>query len=214
MAGEVLKLNAAYMPIGIISWQEAVDLWSKKKAEVLDTYEDKILHTGNRFSKPDYIGVNDNFIHSIYDSRLDSWKTALEMPAVIRLLEFVNPKKDIRFFESFTRQNVFERDHGKCMYCGCAVTRNKFTFDHVIPKSRGGKTIWQNIVCCCLKCNSKKDNKTPEEAGMKLIQKPFAPVLAKDFNSGIIRRMKGMSRVINNKKWRNFIYWNVELQTD
>ena len=214
MAGEVLKLNAAYMPIGIINWEEAVDLWSKNKAEVLDTYEDRILHTGTRYSEPDYIGVNDTFIHSIYDANLDSWKTAMQMPAVIRLLSFVNPKKDIRFFESFTRQNVYERDGGKCMYCGDSVSRNKFTFDHVIPKSRGGKTIWQNIVCSCLPCNSKKDNKTPTEAGMKLIQRPFAPVLAEDFNSGIIQRMKGMDRVINNKKWCDWLYWNIELKHD
>ena len=210
---ECLKLNAAYMPIGIISWQEAVDLWAKNKAEIVDTYEDRILHTGNRFVKPEF-GVNENFIRSIYDEKLESWKTAMEMPAVIRLFSFVNPKKDVRFFESFTRQNVYERDHGKCMYCGEEVSRNKFTFDHVIPKSRGGKTTWNNIVCCCLKCNSKKDNKTPEEAGMKLIQRPYAPILAEDFNSGIVKKLKGMSRVMNNKKWSSWIYWNVELETD
>lgn len=213
MAGEVLKLNSAYMPVDIIDWEEAVDLWTKKKAEILDTYEDRILHTGNRFEKPEF-GVNDTFIRSIYDEKLESWKTAMEMPAVIRLLDFVSPKKQIKFFESFTRQNVYYRDGGKCMYCGEPVSRNSFTFDHVIPKSRGGKTVWQNIVCCCLQCNAKKDNKTPREAGMKLIQKPYAPLIANDFNTGILNRMKGMSRIINNKKWSDWIYWNVELKQD
>jgi len=213
MAGEVLKLNSAYMPVGIIDWEEAVDLWTKKKVEILDTYEDRILHTGNRFEKPEF-GVNDTFVRSIYDEKLESWKTAIEMPAVIRLLDFVNPKKQIRFFEAFTRQNVYYRDGGKCMYCEKPVSRNSFTFDHVIPKSRGGKTVWQNIVCCCLQCNAKKDNKTPSEAGMKLIHKPYAPLIANDFNSGILNRMKGMSRVINNKKWADYIYWNVELKQD
>jgi 5-methylcytosine-specific restriction endonuclease McrA len=213
MSFECLKLNKSYMPVDIVDWQTAIELWSKNKAEVLETYEDKILHTGTRFTKPEF-GVNDNFIHAIYDEKLDSWKTAMEMPAVIRIFEFVNPKKEIQFFESFTRQNVYDRDEGRCMYCGEPVSRNKFTFDHVIPKSRGGKTSWQNIVCSCLKCNSKKDNRTPAEAGMKLIQKPYAPLIAGDFNSGILNRMKKLSKVINNKKWRNFIYWNVELQTD
>lgn len=213
MTGEVLKLNSAYMPLEIISWQVAVELWTKNKAEILDTYEDRILHTGNQFVKPKY-GVNDTFIHSLYDEKLESWKTAMEMPAVIRLLDFVSPKKHIKFFESFTRQNVYDRDGGKCMYCGEHVSRNKFTFDHVIPKSRGGKTTWQNIVVSCLKCNSKKDNKTAEEAGMKLIQKPFAPLVAADFNSGIINRMKGMSRIVNNQKWCDWIYWSVELKED
>lgn len=213
MAGEVLTLNAAYMPVGVIDWDVAITLWFKGKAEILDTYEDKILHTGNHFVKPEY-SANDKFVSSFYDERLDSWKTAIEMPAVIRLLEFVNPKKHISFFESFTRQNVYERDGGKCMYCGKEVSRNKFTFDHVIPKSRGGKTNWQNIVACCLKCNSKKDNRTPSEAGMTLIKQPFAPKVANDFNSGILNRLKGMSRIINNKKWADYLYWNVELKSD
>lgn len=213
MAGEVLKLNSAYMPVDIIDWEEAVDLWTKKKAEILDTYEDRILHTGNRFEKPEF-GVNDTFVRSIYDEKLESWKTAIEMPAVIRLLDFINPKKQIRFFESFTRQNVYDRDGGKCMYCGEKISRAQFTFDHVIPKSRGGKTVWQNIVVSCLKCNSKKDNRTPSEAGMKLIQKPFAPLIADDFNSGILNRLKKMSRVVNNNKWAAWVYWNVELKQE
>ena len=213
MAGEVLALNAAYMPVDVIDWDVAVTLWHKGKAEVLDTYEDKILHTGWQFTRPKF-GVNEKFVKSTWDDRLESWKTAIEMPAVIRLLDFVNPKKQISFFESFTRQNVYDRDGGKCMYCGKEVSRNKFTFDHVIPKSRGGKTNWQNIVCCCLKCNSKKDNRTPAEAGMTLIQKPYAPLIADDFNSGILNRMRGMSRIINNKKWTDWIYWNVELKSD
>jgi len=213
MGGEVLKLNAAYMPIDIIDWEEAVTLWKCQKAEVLETYEDRLLHTGLRFTKPD-IGVNDTFVHTSYDVNLDSWKTAMEMPAVIRLIEFVSPKRDVRFYQPFTRQNVYARDGGKCVYCDTPVSRNKFTFDHVIPKSRGGKTVWQNIVCSCLKCNAKKGNKTPAEAGMTLKRKPIAPLLAEDFNSGIINRLRSMTRVINNKKWRDWIYWNVELQTD
>lgn len=211
MAGEVLKLNAAYMPVDIVDWKEAITLWASNKAEIISTYEDKLLHTGNRFSKPDF-GSAERFMRSVWDENLESWHTAMEMPAVIRLFEFVAPKKNIKFFESFTRHNVYERDGGKCMYCREAVSRNKFTFDHVIPKSRGGKTNWQNIVCCCLKCNSKKDNRTPEEAGMKLIRKPYAPVLADDFNSGVIKRLKGISRIWNNQKWADWIYWNVELK--
>ena len=211
MSGEVLKLNKSYMPVDIISWQEAVTLWSANKAEIISTYEDRLLHTGNRFTKPDF-GAAERFMRATYDHNLESWRTVMQMPAVIRLFDFVAPMKQIKFFESFTRQNVFERDGGKCMYCGEPVSRNKFTFDHVIPKSRSGKTNWSNIVCCCLKCNSKKDNRTPEEAGMKLIRKPYAPVIADNFNSGVIKRLKGISKVLNNQKWRDWIYWNVELE--
>lgn len=210
MIGEVLKLNAAYMPVDIVDWKEAITLWALNKAEIISTYEDKLLHTGNRFERPDF-GAAEQFMRAIWDEKLESWKTVIEMPAVIRLFEFVSPKKQLKFFESFTRQNVYERDGGKCMYCGCEVSRNKFTFDHVIPKSRGGKTKWQNIVCACLKCNSKKDNRTPEEAGMKLIKKPFAPIIANDFNSGVIKKLKKLPIIFNNEKWISYLYWNVEL---
>jgi len=211
MSQECLKLNSAYMPVDIIDWEEAVTLWTAKKAEIVSTYEDRLLHTGNRFTKPEF-GAAERFMRATYDHNLESWKTVIEMPAVIRLFEFIAPKRHIKFFESFTRQNVYERDGGKCMYCGQEVSRNKFTFDHVIPKSRGGHTNWNNIVCCCLKCNSKKDNRTPEEAGMRLIKKPFAPVIADNFNSGMIKRLKGISRIFNNQKWLSYVYWNVELK--
>ena len=88
------------------------------------------------------------------------------------------------------------------------------TFDHVKPRSKGGLTSWNNIVCSCYKCNSKKSNRTPEEAGMKLRKKPFAPLLADNFNDGIMGRMKGMKRVLNNEKWKQWIYWNVEMESD
>jgi hypothetical protein len=213
MSGEVLQLNTAYMPVGIINWQDAITLWAKGKAEILNTYSDKLLHTGNSRRKPVY-GTNDNFIHTKYDKNLDSWKTAFEMPAVIRLLEFVNPPKEVQFYKPFTRKNVYERDGGRCQYCGCKVSLNGFSFDHVLAKSRGGKTSWTNIVCCCIKCNTKKNNMTPSEANMKLIQKPYAPLIAEDFNSGVMNRLKGISKIINKKEWQDYIYWQVELKDD
>lgn len=213
MGGEVLKLNKSYMPIEIIDWTEAITLWASNKAEIISTYDDRILHTGNHFVIPQMY-KNKSYIQSIYDEKLESWKTAMNMPSVIRLLTFTSPKKHLKFFESFTRENIYQRDHGICQYCGTPVSRNKFTYDHVIPKSRGGRTSWDNIVACCLPCNSKKDNRTPQEANMKLIQKPYAPILANDYNSAVIKRLKGISRVWNNSHWAQYIYWNVELQQD
>lgn len=213
MACEVLKLNVAYMPVGIIDWTEAITLWASNKAEIISTYEDKLLHTGNKFTKPEY-GNAERFMKVIWDDNLESWKTVMEMPAVIRLFSFVQPKKELKFFESFTRHNVYERDGGKCVYCGEQVSLNKFTYDHVIPKSRGGKTNWQNIVVSCLKCNSKKDNKTPEEAHMKIRQKPFAPIFADNYIDSVIKRLKNIPSVFNNQKWFDYLYWSVELKQD
>jgi len=195
MGGEVLKLNKSYMPIEIIDWTEAITLWASNKAEIISTYQDRIVHTGNHFVIPQMY-KNKSYIQSIYDEKLESFKTAMNMPSVIRLFTFVQPSKHMKFFQSFTRENIYLRDNGKCQYCGIPVSRNKF------------------IVCCCLPCNSKKDNRTLQEAGMKLIQKPYAPKIADSYNEAMIKKLKGISRVWNNSHWRQYIYWNVELQQD
>jgi len=92
-------------------------------------------------------------------------------PRVIRLLNYVNlPYRKL----SPTKRNIFKRDNFTCMYC---PGKKDLTLDHVQPKSRGGKDTWKNLVASCSKCNNKKDNKTPQEAGMKLRKMPTAPSL-------------------------------------
>ena len=96
--------------------------------------------------------------------------TTYKRPTIIRLVNwiYVPHKKQM----PLTRHNIYKRDGHQCMYC---PSTKKLTLDHVLPKSRGGKNTWENLVACCAKCNSKKDNKTPSEAGMKLRFKPFVP---------------------------------------
>jgi len=193
---QVLKLNAAYVPIGLCSWQDAMIDWCNGKIEILETYEDKILHAG-------------------YDRHLETFKTAMEMPAVVRLTGFIAPKKKhLKFYQPFTRKNIYVRDAGKCQFCGSKLSMKEMTLDHVMPKSRGGHTNWTNIVCACVKCNSKKADRTPTEAGMKLRKKPFAPKVADNYLDGCIKRLKAIPSVVDNKKWREYIYWNVEIQSD
>ena len=193
MNGQVLKLNAAYMPLEIVSWKDAIIDWMNGKVEILEEYEDKILHHG-------------------YDRHLDTFKGAMKMPAVIRLLHFVKPNKSVKFYQSFTRRNVYERDKGKCQYCGCKVSLKEMTYDHVHPQSKGGETTWKNIVCSCFECNKKKGDKSLKEAGMKLINKPYAPKLAEDYHGGMLARLKRMKNITDNEKWLNYLYWNVELK--
>jgi len=103
----------------------------------------------------------DRFLHTITHT--------YHYPTVIRLYKYVHrPYKNV----VMTRQNIFKRDHGVCQYCG---SRERLTIDHVVPKSRGGKSIWDNLVTACQRCNSLKGDQTPEEAGMHLRQKPFKP---------------------------------------
>lgn len=93
------------------------------------------------------------------------------LPTVIRLMNFINiPYRGI---VSFSKKNVFRRDNHTCQYCG----RNEveLTIDHVIPKSRGGNTSWENVVVACLECNLKKGNRTPREVGIRLLKRPYTP---------------------------------------
>ena len=94
----------------------------------------------------------------------------VEMPTVLRLNHHVRrPTPVLRV----SRKSIFARDHHSCQYCG----RRKvpLTIDHVVPRERGGGTDWGNLVCCCTKCNNQKGNRTPEEARMHLVRKPFRP---------------------------------------
>lgn len=104
------------------------------------------------------------------------------MPTVIRLHRYISlPYKGVML----TRQNIFKRDNHHCQYCG---TTEDLTLDHVLPKSRGGKTNWDNLATACKRCNSRKGDSTPEEASMKLRQKPYKPtflVFLRDFSGSI-----------------------------
>src|SRR5574342_269401 len=99
--------------------------------------------------------------------------TALTLPSVIRLHHFV--RKPIPPTLSFNKKNILKRDAYTCQYCG----RNggeRMTIDHVIPKSLGGRTVWENVVSACRACNLKKGNKPPEEMGMRLLRPPSKPL--------------------------------------
>ncbi len=94
---------------------------------------------------------------------------AFEVPTVIKLRKYVNmPYRNVML----SRQNIFKRDSNKCVYCN---SKKDLTLDHVIPKSRGGKTSWTNLVTACRKCNSRKGDFLPEEVNMELPYEPFKP---------------------------------------
>src|SRR5208337_2845148 len=92
------------------------------------------------------------------------------MPSVIRLLEY--KYIPIRM-QTLSRKNIFMRDGHRCMYCGKECSGGGLELDHIIPKSRGGKNEWMNLVSSCRKCNSNKGDRTPEEAGMPLLRRPL-----------------------------------------
>lgn len=107
-----------------------------------------------------------------YDVTVSSANAEHRVPSVIRLKERVNVK---RKKIAFSRLNVYRRDNFRCQYCGDEFDYDDLTFDHVVPQSKGGQTNWQNIVTSCEPCNTKKDDRTPDEADMKLLSDPDKP---------------------------------------
>jgi len=125
---------------------------------------------------------------------------SIRVPSVVRLLRFVGfRKRDVKF----SRQNIFARDHYRCQYCGQKNRITDLTYDHVIPKSRGGRTEWTNIVTCCISCNRKKGGKTPREAGLKLVRKPGKPSWLLGFQARFTIHRPPPA-------WLEYLYWITE----
>jgi len=125
----------------------------------------------------------------------------IKLPSVVRLLKMVKRTKST---VKFSRQNIYARDRYQCQYCGNSCPTEDLTYDHVLPKSRGGKTEWGNIVTCCIECNRKKGGRTPAEASMTLVRKPSRPTWVP-----AIRITIGFREIP--QSWRDYLYWNVEL---
>ncbi len=140
-----LLLNASYEPLLVISWQRAITLLVLEKVEVLVNYEREIR----------------------------SATASILLPAVVKLVQRVRQRQSA---VRFNRTSIYARDRHQCQYCGDQPeSEGELTYDHVQPRSRGGKTTWTNIVTCCVPCNRKKGNQTPNEAGMALLKKPVKP---------------------------------------
>ena len=129
-----------------------------------------------------------------YDDVIRSPSFAIKAPAVVRLRR---PIGGMKRGVKFSRINVFARDEFRCQYCGARATGRELTLDHVIPRSRGGKHCWTNVVACCNRCNDRKGRMTPREAGMHLVREPVAP-----------KRSPELKRKLEERKyaiWRTFI---------
>lgn len=131
-----------------------------------------------------------------YDKQIRSPTASFNMPAVVRLLyKFRRPRKPLRLSKKY----IFARDRMLCQYCGMQVPIKQLTCDHVVPRSRGGKTCWENLVSACEKCNIKKADKTPNEAGMKLLSVPAEP-------SWISVSVDLLDTLTVPQEWKDFCY--------
>lgn len=158
----VLVLNRSFMPINVTTMRRAFVLLFLGNAVAVDkSYQTFDIETWiQQFESSDPAWA----VRTIRGS--------LSVPRVILLLRYDQiPKNRIRF----SPRNIFVRDNYTCQYCGEQFSRDKLNLDHVLPRSRGGKTTWDNVVCACIHCNRLKGSRTPQEAGMPLLKKPASP---------------------------------------
>lgn len=137
---------------------------------------------------------------SHYDRRVSSPSFQMKLPSVVCLKTYVKPARH----PAFTRFNVFLRDRFSCQYCG---TREDLTFDHVVPRSRGGLTTWENVVAACSPCNLKKGGQMPDDCGMHPAQEPFPPTVHDLHRNGRLFPPNYL-----HDSWIDYLYWDSELE--
>lgn len=140
-----------------------------------------------------------------YDLAVHSPSFEMAIPSVIALKEYVPPAKR----PAFTRFNVFLRDRFDCQYCGDRFPPQDLTFDHVIPRSKGGRTTWENVVTSCGRCNLAKGNKMPSAAGFRPLYPPAEPSVFQLQDRG-----RGFPPNFLHESWRDYLYWDTELDDD
>lgn len=166
----VLVLNRFYMAVRVVNVRRALTLLYRGCAEVL-TVE------ANQYSNYDF--ENWCEVSQIFalekqpgEDYVQAVNFEIQVPRIVRLTRYDKlPKSSVRF----NRKNLFARDNHQCQYCGQTRPVSQLSLDHVVPRSLGGRTTWENIVCSCMKCNSRKGGRTPSQAAMALLSKPVKP---------------------------------------
>ena len=172
-----LVLNADYRPLSYYP----LSLWSWQDS-IKSVFLDRVITVSN------------------YDRVVRSPSFSLKLPSVLALKSYVNPQSN----PNFTRFNVFLRDKFTWQYCG---SKNELTFDHLLPRSKGGKTDWNNVVTACTCCNVKKGGRLLIQSGMTVNQKPFQPSTEDLHKNG-----KNFPPNFLHKSWIDYLYWDVELE--
>ncbi len=142
-------------------------------------------------------------IVSEYDRVVRSPSFEMRLPSVISLKEYIHLDRR----PAFTRFNVFLRDHFDCQYCGQHFYSEELTFDHVIPRSRGGRTTWENVVTACQTCNLRKGDRTPAKCQMHPLMRPIQPTTFQLQENG-----RAFPPNFLHQSWNDYLYWDSELE--
>ncbi|MEM0966656.1 MAG: HNH endonuclease [Verrucomicrobiota bacterium] len=167
-AFRILILNRVWQPVNIVGVRRAVSLLFQDNAQVIHPNE------GNYelLSASDWIERSTTHPPEEGELCVRSVRLRLRLPQILLLKEFDRvPVQDTKL----CRRNIFERDNYRCQYCGEVFPESKLNLDHVIPRDRGGRTSWENLVTSCIECNSKKANRLPHQAGLVLRRQPMRP---------------------------------------
>ncbi len=197
----VLVLNRLYMAIRVVSARRALTMLCKDLAEVVNVEKGQYISydfdSWTELSQyreeftPDTDWVRTTRVH-------------IAVPKIIRLMGYDRlPAQSVKL----NRRNLYARDESRCQYCGKKFPTSELTLDHVVPRSHGGGSSWENLVCACVACNSRKGGRTPHQARMKLLRKPYKPRR----NPAITLRL-GQDKYAS---WQSFLdnaYWSVELK--
>ena len=202
LEASVLVLNRHFMALQVVSCKRAFTLLCKEAAEVVHpedgqftTYDFKTWREVSEYRSRHFSQADDDWIRTV--------SSVIQVPRVIRLIGFDRmPRQAIKF----NLRNIFARDGNLCQYCGKRFPTSELSLDHVLPRSQGGGSSWENIVCACVACNVRKGGRTPKQASMALIRRPEKP-----------KRSPMLNQKLTNSKyesWKTFLenaYWSVEL---
>lgn len=196
LGSDVLVLNRQYQAIHITTVRRAFVQLYEGVAKAVD-------REYRTFDFPSWSALSRGL--AAHEEMIGTPRMRLKVPRVVLLVDYaLIPRTRVRF----SRLNIYARDGNRCQYCLRRLPRSELNLDHVNPRSKGGASTWENVVCSCIPCNLRKGGRTPEEAGMRLLKKPVRPRWSPAFRAPAHFY----------EDWRPFLsaadtaYWNVELE--
>ena len=197
----VLVLNRLYVAIRVINARRAFSLLCRDLAEVISVEDGR--YSGYDFDSWTELSAYRDLFTEDYDW-VRTVRLQIAVPKIIRLFGYDRlPRQAVKL----NRRNIYARDLSHCQYCGKRFSTQELSLDHIVPRAMGGKSTWQNMVCCCVHCNTRKGGRTPVQAHMTLIRKPVRP-----------KRNPAINLRLGQDKyscWQAFLdnaYWSVELK--